>query len=84
MYKSLIGENVAVIISTRSDNMLEYTGTLSSESDETIALSNANILYLMTNFTRGAGLLGENMNKIKGDLEKVVINKEYIISCNKQ
>ena len=84
MYKSLIGENVAVIISTRSDNMIEYTGTLSSENDQAIELSNANILYLMTNLTRGAGLLGENMNKIKGDLEKVVINKEYIISCNKQ
>ena len=34
MYKSLIGEKVTVIISSRGDHLLEYIGTLSSESDD--------------------------------------------------
>ena len=81
MFKSLIGERVTVIISSRGDNLLEYIGTLSSESEDVIELSNVDISYLMLNFQKG--LFGGNINKYKENLEKVIINKRYVISCDK-
>lgn len=81
MYKSLIGEKVTVIISSRGDHLLEYIGTLSSESDDSLELANVNIQYLMLNFQKG--MFGGNMNVYKTNVNKVVINKRYVISCNK-
>jgi hypothetical protein len=81
MYKSLIGEKVTVIISSRGDHLLEYIGTLSSESDDSLELANVNIQYLMLNFQKG--MFGGNMNVYKTNVDKVVINKRYVISCNK-
>ena len=81
MFKNLIGEKVTVMISSRGDNVLEYCGTLISENEESIELSNVDISIMMLNFQKG--LFGSNMNKYKEDVEKVIINKKYIISCNK-
>ena len=81
MFKNLIGEKVTVMISSRGDNVLEYYGTLISENEESIELSNVGISIMMLNFQKG--LFGSNMNKYKEDVEKVIINKKYIISCNK-
>lgn len=81
MYKSLIGEKVTIVVSSRGDNLLEYVGTLSSEDDDTIELKNVNISYLMLNFQKG--IFGEGMYRYKEDLERVIINKRYIISCDK-
>ena len=81
MYKSLIGEKVSVIISSRSDTLLEYVGTLLSESDDSIELSNVDISYLMLNLQKG--LFGSGISKYKENISKVVINKKYIISCDK-
>ena len=81
MFSSLIGERVNIVISSRADNLLEYTGTLASENEDSIELKDADISYLMLNFQKG--IFGNNINKYKTNLEKVVINKKYIISCNK-
>ena len=81
MYKSLIGEKVTVIISSRGDHLLEYIGTLSSENDDWLELANVNIQYLMLNFQKV--MSGGNMNVYKTNVDKVVINKRYVISCNK-
>ena len=81
MYKSLVGEKVTVVVSSRGDNLLEYIGTLSSESDDVIELTNVDISYLMLNFQKG--IFGGNINKYKQNLERVIINKRYIISCDK-
>ncbi len=81
MFKSLIGERVTVIISSRGDNLYEYVGTLSSESEEAIELSNVDISYLMLNFQKG--IFGGNMSKYRENIDKVVINKRYVISCDK-
>ncbi len=81
MYSSLINERVTVVISSRSDNLLEYIGTLASENNDTIELVNADISYLMLNFQKG--IFGGNISKYKEQLEKVIINKRYIISCSK-
>ncbi len=81
MFKSLIGERVTVIVSSRGDNLLEYIGTLSSEDEDVIELSNVDISYLMLNFQKG--IFGGNINKYKENLDKVIINKRYVISCDK-
>jgi len=81
MFSSLIGEKINIVVSSRTDNLLEYTGTLVSENEESIELKDANISYLMLNFQKG--IFGNNMNKYKENLEKVIVNKNYIISCNK-
>ena len=81
MYKSFMGENVTVVVSSRGDNLLEYIGTLVSEDDNIIELSNVNISYLMLNFQKG--FFGGNINTYKENLDRVIINKRYIISCNR-
>ena len=81
MYKSLIGERVTVVVSSRSENLLEYMGKLESESDDTIELTNVDIAYLMLSFQKG--FFGGNINKYKENLDRVIINKRYIISCDK-
>ena len=81
MYDSLIGERVTVVASSKGSNVLEYVGTLLSEKDDVIELANVDISYLMLDFQRG--IFGGNINKYKENLDRVVINKQYIISCNK-
>ena len=81
MFKNLIGEKVTVMISSRGDNVLEYYGTLISENEESIELSNVDISIMMLNFQKG--IFGSNINKYREGIDNVVINKRYIISCNK-
>ncbi len=81
VYKSLLGGKVTVVVSSRGDNLLDYIGTLSSENENAIELTNVDISYLMLNFQKG--IFGGNINKYKENLEKVIINKRYIISCDK-
>ena len=81
MFKDLVGEKVTLIISTRADNILEYTGIVLSETEESVLLSNVTISFMMLNFQKG--IFGNNMNIYKENIDKVVLNKRYIISCNK-
>ena len=81
MFKEFMGQNITIIISTRTDNLLEYSGILESETDENIVLKDANICYMMLNIQKG--IFGNNINQYKRNLEKVIVNKSYIISCNK-
>ena len=61
--------------------MLEYVGTLCSKNEDIIELTDVNISYLMLNFQKG--IFGNNINKYRENLEKVIINKIYIILCDK-
>lgn len=81
MFKSLMGEKVTVVVASRGDQILEYVGILDNESPESVELVDASISYLMLNFQKG--FFGGNINKYKEDLERVIINKRHIISCNK-
>lgn len=81
MFKDMIGSTVTVVVSSRGDTLLEYIGTLSSESEDVIVLSNVDISYLMLSFQKG--IFGGDINKYKKNLDKVIINKRYIISCDK-
>lgn len=81
MFNNLIGEKVNILISTRGEYVLEYYGTVISENEESVELSNVDMSLMMLNFQKG--IFGGNINKYKEDVDKVVINKKYIISCDK-
>ena len=84
MYKSFVGEKVTVVVSSRGDNLLEYVGTLSNENEDAIELTNVDISYLMLSIQREVfGGLANNMRKYQENLERVIINKRYIIYCDK-
>ena len=80
MYKNLIGLKVNVIVSSRTDNLLEYIGTFEKEDENTITLKNVTISYMMLNIQKG--IFGSNMNQYKTNVDEVIINKKYIISLN--
>ena len=82
MYKDLVGEKVTIVVSSRGDNLLEYVGTLSSENGDLVELNDVDISYLMLSFQKG--IFGDNMYSYREGLDKVFINKRYIISCNKE
>lgn len=82
MYKNLIGERISVIVSTRGEHMLEYVGTLVSEEGDTIELVNVDVTYFMLAvFDIHKQMFGDNINRGRR-LNKVILNKKYIISCN--
>ena len=80
MFKDLLGEKATLIVSTRSDYILEYTGTITNENEYSVTLSNVSISIMMLNFQKG--IFGNNMNVYRENLDEVVLNKKYIISCN--
>ena len=81
MYKEMLNNDVTVMVSPRVENFLEYTGVLVEENEETLTLKNVSINYAILNFQKN--IFGENINSYKKDIESVIINKKYIISCNK-
>ena len=83
MYQSLIGEKVSVVVSSRGDKLLEYIGTLSSETEDTIELANVSISYLMSAISGFNGYFFNKDVKYRDDVKKAIINKKYIISCDK-
>lgn len=80
MFKELINCEVNVIVSTKTEMLLEYTGILSNENETSIKLKNANISIAMLNFQKN--FFGSNMGAYKQDIDEIIINKSYIISCS--
>lgn len=81
MYKDLINEEITILVATKGEIVLEYTGVLTRENENEIELSNATIATMLMNVQRS--VFGSNMNKYREDIDKVIINKKYIISCIK-
>lgn len=81
MYSDLINEKVTVVVSSRGDYLLEYVGTLVSETGDTLELEDVDISYLMLSFQKG--FFGDGISIYKQNIEKVFLNKRYVISCNK-
>ena len=81
MYKDLINERVTVLVATRGDVVLEYEGTLTEENDTEIVLNDASIATMLMSVQ--VSMFGKNMTKYREDIDKIVINKKYIISCLK-
>ncbi|MBP5445679.1 MAG: hypothetical protein J6Y28_05870 [Acholeplasmatales bacterium] len=83
MFNSLIGERVTVVVSSKAEILLEYTGNLSSESEDAIELTDVYISYLIADFSPFSGVPVNKTFIYKKELEKVIISKKYTISCNK-
>ena len=81
MYKDLINERVTVLVATRGDVVLEYEGTLTEENDTEIVLVDATIATMLMSVQ--VSMFGKNMTKYRDDIDKIIINKKYIISCLK-
>lgn len=81
MYKDLINERVTVLVATRGDVVLEYEGTLTEENDTEIVLNDASIATMLMSVQ--VSMFGKNMTKYREDIDKIIINKKYIISCLK-
>ncbi len=80
MFKDLIGKQVSVLVATKGDTILEYTGTLVSEESTHIVLENAEI-YQMA-LAAAKSMFGAGMTVIKSNISSININKHFIISCN--
>lgn len=80
MYNSFINKEVTVIVASRADSILEYNGLLCEENEKTIKLKNVSINLAMLNFQKN--LFGSNMGDYYENIEEMIINKDYIISCN--
>ncbi len=81
MYKDLINERVTVLVATRGDVVLEYEGTLTEENDTEIVLNDASIATMLMSVQ--VSMFGKNMTKYRENIDKIIINKKYIISCLK-
>ena len=82
MFKDLINNEVLIIVSSRAEFLLEYTGVLCEENENTLKLKNAEINQAMLNFQKN--MFGSGIGNYKQNLEEVIINKNYVISCNKK
>ena len=80
MYERFMNSQVSVYVTPKSDNFLDYKGTLVEENENSIVLNNVVIELATTTaskkmaFVQGAYLL-------KSNVSTVVINKEFIMSC---
>lgn len=81
MYKNLIGEEVILIVSSRSEQILEYRGTIKDYNGTELVLSNASVNYLAAALQKN--LFGSNVINLQDDKEEIIINVKYIISCTK-
>ena len=69
MYNSLLNQEVSIIVSIKGNGVYWYEGILSDEDETTLKLRNVVIRDYV------------GMFRID-NLETVIINKEYVISCN--
>lgn len=81
MYKEYENCIVNVIVSSHGESMLEYTGILISEYDNTIQLRDATITRVMQSLQKS--IFGSEVMTYKRNISVVSINKNYVISCNK-
>lgn len=64
-----------------SNVFLEYKGILESENEEQLILKDASIKFAIANFQKG--MFGNGISSLGEGIEKIIINKKYIISCYK-
>jgi len=81
MYNDLINEDVTIIVATKSQLLLEYNGRIVEEKENTIILNDVTINQVMLNFQKS--VFGSGISIYKQFISTVMINKDYIISCNK-
>lgn len=82
MYKELINNEVVIMVSSRAEAILEYTGLLCEENDEVLRLKNVEISQALLNFQKN--MFGAGLGSYKQNIEEVILNKRYVISCSKK
>ena len=75
-YKEFINKNINVYVSSRSNLTFKYHGTLESVGANNIILANASMGILMPS---GFGSLEQ---KVDSNIEKIAINRDFIVSCS--
>lgn len=81
MYNEFLNNDVTVFVSPRTEQFLEYKGFLESENEDTITLRNASIKFAMVNFQKN--MFGGGISTMAENIERIIINKKYIMSCYK-
>lgn len=81
MYSDMIGDSVTILVATKGDTVQEYRGILKNEDEKNIMLENVSVGMMLMNLQRG--IFGGSASQYKTNVEKVIINKNYIISCMK-
>ena len=83
MFELLIDCNVIAMVTGKGEAVYVYRGTLVEENEKTIILKNCRIEMSMTASQRNMNFLGSDAFVFQDNVESVIINKEYIMSCNK-
>ena len=82
MYTDLINNKVVVIVSARTEALWEYTGILCEEDENSIKLKDAEITQAMLNVQKN--MFGAGMAAYKQNIDEIILNKNYIVSCYKK
>ena len=81
MYKDLIGEYVTIIVATKAQMLLEYSGKIVEETENAIIMNDVSVNQVMLSFQKN--VFGNGISIYKQFISKLILNKEYVISCNK-
>lgn len=82
MYKEYINSKVVVIVSSKAETLWEYTGVLCDLDENSIKLRDVQINQVMLNFQKN--MFGSGMSAYNQEIEEVILNKNYVISCYKK
>ena len=79
MYKDLVGKKVLVIVSTKSDRVMEYEGYVCLDDNECLKLRDVSINLQLSNMQ--ASIFGNRSGSFyDNSMPSVIINKKYIVS----
>lgn len=71
MYIEFLNKNVSFLVAATGSNfVLKYCGTFVEENENSIILNNATIMLVPGNM------------KVDKNIDRIVIDKKFVISCN--
>ena len=81
MYNEFINNKVVILVSARTEGLWEYSGLLVEVDEKFLKLKNVTISQAMLNMQRN--MFGSAVGAYKQNIEEIVLNKDYIVSCHK-
>lgn len=82
MYNEYVNSEVVVIVSSRAEALWEYSGVLSDIDENFLKLKNVEINQMMLTFQKN--MFGSALGSYQKNIDEVILNKNYIISCYKK
>jgi hypothetical protein len=79
--KEFIGEQVFLVVTTKAGHFLEYYGIVEAEDKESVTLKDVIINFGAHSYQ--TKIVNASIVQYKQNIDKAVVNKEYIVSCNK-